>query len=84
MACVIQNIETGKYIKHNGNYNPEQYCYDDVDKQEDAEQFPNLQHAFYAATWYADMFEKWRVIDAATGDSYVKDENWKFVREATA
>lgn len=84
MTCVIQNVSTGKFLKHNGKYDPEQYCYDDVENQEDAEQFPNLQHAFYAATWYADMFEKWRVIDTVTGTSYVKDENRKFVKEAAA
>jgi hypothetical protein len=84
MTCVIQNVETGTYLKHNCNFEIEQYSYDDVERQEDAERFSSLQHAFYAATWYADMFEKWRVIDTQTGISYVKGETGKFSREVTA
>lgn len=34
MAYVIQNVKTKKYLKHNGNYNPDAYHFKDVNEQE--------------------------------------------------
>ncbi|WP_052350290.1 hypothetical protein [Paenibacillus gorillae] len=53
MAFVIQDIKSEKYLKHDGTDND--HPYDDVEKVEEAEQFPNYKHACFAAFWYADM-----------------------------
>ncbi|WP_179880229.1 hypothetical protein [Bacillus cereus] len=46
MAYVIQNVKTTKYLKHNGNYNPDAYHFKDVNEQEKAERYPSsIEHA---------------------------------------
>ncbi|QWI44708.1 hypothetical protein [Bacillus mycoides] len=63
MAYVIQNVKTKKYLKHNGNYNPESYQFKDVDTKGEAEQYPSKEHADYVSMWHADMSETFQVIE---------------------
>ncbi len=81
MGFVIQNIKTGKYLKHNGK--TDDYPFDDVDRQEDAEVYPSFPHATFVSTWYTDYFEEWRVIDTETAKTYIrnKQEGLRFVPE---
>jgi hypothetical protein len=72
MAFVIQNIETGKFVKHTGKQ--DDYPFVEVDRQEDAEQYSNFPHASYVATWYVDYFYDWRVIDTETGKTYIRND----------
>lgn len=62
MKYVIQNVKTKKYLKHNGNYNPEAYQFKDVNTPEEAEQYPSKEHAEHVRTWNADMSETFEII----------------------
>lgn len=79
MAYVIQDITTGKYLKHSGTL--EDHPFHDVDLIEHAEQYQDFDHAAFAAFWYADMSRKWRVIDTVTGQAFIYDRGGKFKLE---
>ncbi|MEN1936025.1 hypothetical protein AAIE21_10480 [Paenibacillus sp. 102] len=55
MAYVIQNVKTKKYLKYNDNYNPDVYHFKDVNKPEEAEQYPSKEHA--------DTCQKFEIIE---------------------
>ncbi|PEP86135.1 hypothetical protein [Bacillus pseudomycoides] len=63
MAYVIQNVKTKKYLKHNGNYNPDAYHFKDVNKPEEAEQYHSKKHAEYVRMWHADTSQKFEIIE---------------------
>ncbi|MED1305035.1 hypothetical protein P4U65_32020 [Bacillus pacificus] len=54
MAYVIQNVKTNKYLKHNGDYNPDAYHFKDVNKPEEAERYSSKEHAEYFWMWHVD------------------------------
>jgi hypothetical protein len=62
MVYVLQNVKTKKYLKHNGNYDPEAYPYIDVDKIEDAEHYPSFPHADHVRMWNVDYTEKFEIV----------------------
>lgn len=60
---VVQNINNGKYIKHDGSPQGTDFPYDYVDSPEEAEQYKTLEHAKYVSFWYTDISQKWRVVE---------------------
>ncbi|MED1023339.1 hypothetical protein [Bacillus mycoides] len=62
MTYVIQNVKTTKYLKHNGDYNPDAYHFKDVNKSEEAEQYPSKEHAEYVRMWHADTSQEFEII----------------------
>lgn len=81
---VIQNMESNKYLKHNGADQSSDDQYDEVNKIENAESFPTFEHVCYAAFWYADHSKKWRIIDKATNHTFVHDSGSRFKREVVS
>ncbi|MDB5056142.1 MAG: hypothetical protein JWM44_4192 [Bacilli bacterium] len=78
---VIQNRANNKYLKHNGAEQSSDDPYDEVENMKDAELFSSFDHACYAAFWFADHNEAWRIIDTATNLTFIHDKGGRFKRE---
>ncbi|MDM5155868.1 hypothetical protein QUF88_19345 [Bacillus sp. DX1.1] len=63
MKYVIQNVKTKKYLKHNGNYNPDAYHFSDVKTTEEAEKHPPKEHAEFVQMWHADTSQEFEIIE---------------------
>lgn len=78
---VIQNMESKKFLKHNGADQGSDDQYDEVNKIDKAKSFSTFEHVCYAAFWYADSSKNWRIIDKVTKHSFIHDRGRRFKRE---
>ncbi|MBB6672995.1 hypothetical protein [Cohnella nanjingensis] len=80
MPYIIQDMDTGAWLKHKTGHGDD-HPFEDVFDQTVAERYVGFEHVCYVAFWYTDKDRKWRIVDVESEETFVHAGGGKFVRE---